>query len=145
MRIGFTCGSYDLLHAGHVLALKESRRCCDFLIVGLQTDPSIDRPDKNKPVQSVSEREIQLHGCRFVDSIMTYNTERDLYRYLVDNARRIDVRFLGADWEGKEFTGFDLPLYNVFTSRDHNWSSSSLRERIVTAAIKASSIPKGDE
>lgn len=133
MRIGFTCGSYDLLHAGHVMALKESADRCDWLIVGLQSDPTIDRPEKNKPIQSLEERRIQLLGCRYVDEVAVYHTEKDLFRYLFDNRARIDVRFLGMDWQGKEFTGYDMGMNCEYTTRDHNYSSSELRRRIYAA------------
>ena len=133
MKRGFTCGSYDLFHAGHVLALKEARDNCDYLIVGLQADPTIDRPHKNKPVQSLDERRIQLQGCRYIDEVWEYTTEAELYSFLEDKRNRIDVRFLGQDWEGKHFTGYDLDIPCVFTSRGHSFSSSELRKRVVDA------------
>ena len=136
MRIGFTCGSYDLLHAGHVMALRDASERCDYLMVGLQSDPSVDRPDKNKPIQSLEERRTQLLGCRYVDEVFVYHTERDLFRFLHDNKPRIDTRFLGMDWEGKEFTGYDLGIHTVFTERSHNYSSSELRSRILAAATE---------
>lgn len=135
MKRGFTCGSYDLFHAGHVLALKEARENCDYLIVGLQTDPTIDRPHKNKPVQSVEERRIQLQGCRYIDEVWEYTTEAELYSFLADKNSKIDVRFLGQDWEGKSFTGCELDVRCVFTSRGHSFSSSELRKRIADAEI----------
>lgn len=128
MTKGFTCGAFDLLHAGHLLMLKEVREQCDFLVVGLQSDPSIDRPDKHKPIETLEERKIRLEACRYVDQIMIYNTEADLYELLKE--LKPDVRFLGADWEGKHFTGDDLPIKIIFNTRGHNLSSSNLRERI---------------
>jgi len=125
---GFTCGAFDLLHAGHILMFKEIRNQCDFLVVGLQTDPTIDRPEKNKPIETVEERKIKLEGCRYVDQVILYNTEADLYKLLKE--LKTDVRFLGEDHKGKPFTGEDLPIKIIFNSRNHNYSSSNLRKRI---------------
>lgn len=135
MRIGFTCGSYDLLHAGHVMALQKAKAGCDWLIVGLQTNPTYDRPSKNVPIQTVEERRIQLLGCKYVDEIWEYTTEAQLYAYLWANKHRIDVRYMGADWQGKAYTGEDIPIHCVFTARSHNYSSSDLRSRIMAAAV----------
>ena len=129
-KTGFTCGAFDLLHAGHILMFKEAREQCDYLIVGLQTDPSIDRPDKHKPIQSVEERRIVLEGIRYIDEIFEYKTEKDLYKFLKLSQDSIDIRIVGADWKGKEFTGYDLPIKIYFNSRNHNYSSSELRKRI---------------
>jgi glycerol-3-phosphate cytidylyltransferase len=126
--IGFTAGAFDLLHAGHVLMLKEVHDQCDFLIVGLHTDPTIDRPEKHKPVETVKERMIRLQGCKYVDKIVIYKTEKDLYELL--KKIKPDIRFIGEDWRGKKFTGYDLPIKILFNSREHNYSSSNLRERI---------------
>jgi len=128
MKIGFTCSSFDLLHAGHVLMLKEAREQCDKLIVGLQTDPSIDRKQKNNPIQSLEERYLQLDAIKFVDEIIIYETEEDLYLLL--EKLKPDIRILGEDHKGKKFTGYDLPIPQYFNSRDHNWSTSELRKRI---------------
>lgn len=128
MKRGFTCGSMDLLHAGHVLMLKECKQQCDYLIVGLQTDPTTDRPNKNKPVETLEERRIRLEGSKYVDEIVIYETESDLYKILQE--LKPDVRFVGADHQGKPFTGDDLPIPVIFNSREHKFSSSSLRERI---------------
>jgi len=125
---GFTCGAMDLLHAGHILMLKECRARCDYLIVGLQTDPTLDRPEKSKPVETLEERGIRLEGCKYVDEIVVYNTEADLYKLLQEI--KPEVRFVGRDHEGKPFTGDDLPIKVIFNSRDHKFSSSSLRKRI---------------
>lgn len=130
MKRGFTCGAFDLCHAGHVLMFEECKKHCDYLIVGLHTDPSLDRKEKNKPVQSLEERMIQLRGNRHIDEVILYDTEADLYRLLKENPHRIDVRIIGADWKGKPFTGHDLPLEVVFNSRDHGYSTSDLRKRI---------------
>lgn len=125
---GFTCGAFDLLHAGHIIMLKEIKAQCDYLIVGLQTDPSIDRPNKHKPIETVEERIIRLKGCKYVDKIITYDTELDLYNLLKEI--KPDIRFLGEDWKGKQFTGYDLPIKTIFNSRLHNYSSSNLIKRI---------------
>lgn len=130
MKKGFTCGAFDLCHAGHILMFKECKEMCDYLIVGLQTDPSIDRPDKNKPIQTVEERLIQLEGIKYIDQIILYDTEKDLYELLRKNELGIDVRILGEDWKGKRFTGDDLPLETIFNSRTHTYSSTALRDKI---------------
>lgn len=129
MTKGFTCGAFDLLHPGHLLMLKEIRNQCDFLIVGLHTDPSIDRKEKHKPIETIEERQIRLEACKYVDQIILYNTEADLYQLLKE--LKPDIRFIGADWEGKHFTGDDLPIKVIFNTRNHNLSSSNLRERII--------------
>jgi len=130
---GFTCGAFDLLHAGHALMLKECKDHCDYLIVGLQRDPSIDRKDKNKPVQDYEERDIMVRSIRWIDEVVYYDTEEDLYELL--KTTDIDVRIVGADWQGKSFTGHDLPINVVFNSRDHGYSTSSLRERVYQAEL----------
>ncbi|OGJ05031.1 hypothetical protein A2443_00510 [Candidatus Nomurabacteria bacterium RIFOXYC2_FULL_43_16] len=121
----------DLLHAGHVLMLKECREQCDFLIVALQIDPSIDRPEKNKPIETAEERMIRLQGCRYVDKIVTYNTEVDLYNLL--KKLNPDVRFMGIDWKDRPNYSRDLlqDMKVIYNSRDHNYSSSDLRQRIM--------------
>jgi len=129
---GFTCGAFDLCHAGHVLMFKECKEYCDVLIVGLQSDPSLDRPDKNKPIQNYKERLEQLSAIKYIDQIVGYSTEESLVTLLRD--LKPDIRILGADWEGKEFTGHDISgIKNVFNSRDHGYSSSELRKRIYEA------------
>lgn len=134
MKKGFTCGAYDLCHAGHMMMFKECKEYCDYLIVGLQTDPSIDRPDtKNKPVMSLAERQIMLEGIKYIDEIILYETEADLYKLLSENPHSIDVRIIGADWQGKEYTGHDLPMRVVFNSRNHGYSTSELRRRVHAA------------
>ena len=126
--IGFTCGAFDLLHAGHIVMLKEAKSRCDFLIIGLQTDPTIDRPEKNKPIQSVYERFIQLNAVKYIDRIIPYDTEESLIDLL--KSQHIDVRFLGEDYSDKKYTGCDLPIEVQYTSRQHSFSSSALKERI---------------
>ena len=130
--IGFTCSTFDLLHAGHILMLAEAKSVCDYLIVALQTDPSIDRPDtKNKPVQSVVERYVQLSAVKFVDQIIVYQTEKDLEDMLM--FLPITVRFIGEEYEGKESTGKDIcedrGIKIWYNSRKHRFSSSELRQR----------------
>tara|TARA_A100000164_G_C21755739_1_gene699205 strand:- start:2 stop:502 length:501 start_codon:yes stop_codon:yes gene_type:complete len=129
--IGFTCGAFDLLHAGHALMLAEAREQCDHLIVAVQSDPSIDRPEKNAPIQSYEERLTMIRAIRWVDEVVTYDTESDLYALL----QKIlpDIRIVGADWKDKEYTGFDLPIKVYFNSRDHSWSTSDLRKRVYDA------------
>ena len=129
MKKGFTCSCFDLLHAGHILMLKDAREQCDYLIVGLQTDPTIDRPEKNKPIQSFEERKIQLEAVRYVDEIIVYETEQDLY----DLLKKIepDVRILGTDYKNKKFTGDDLGISIYYHKREHNYSSTNLRKEIV--------------
>ena len=131
MRIGFTCSTFDLFHAGHVLMLEEAHTQCDFLIVGLQIDPTIDRPHKNKPVQGVFERWVQLNGCKHVDQIVPYATEQELYDIL--NSFPIDVRILGEEYKNKDFTGSELKMEYYFNRRWHSFSTTELRQRVVDA------------
>jgi len=133
-KIGFTCGSFDLLHAGHVLMLEEAKRECDHLIVAVQTDPTIDRPSKNRPVQSLEERITVLRGIKWVNEVRTYSTEEELYDML--SSLVPDVRILGADWRDKEFTGHDLGHKVHFNSRNHGWSSAELRRRVYKAELE---------
>ena len=127
IKTGFTCGAFDLLHAGHVVMLKEAKQNCDLLIVGLQTDPSIDRKEKNKPIQSIYERYIQLQAIKYVDEILPYDTEQSLVDLLESTS--IDLRFVGEEYKGRTFTGKGLhPIF--YTSRKHTFSSTSLRNRI---------------
>jgi glycerol-3-phosphate cytidylyltransferase len=134
--IGITFSTFDLLHAGHIAMLAEAKNHCDYLIAGLQTDPTIDRPDtKNKPVQSIVERQIQLAACRYVDEVVVYQTEQDLIDLLL--ILPIDVRILGVEYAEKDFTGrregYDKGIEHIFNSRDHSFSSSKLRDRVVSA------------
>lgn len=127
MKIGFTCSCFDLLHAGHIAMLREAKTVCDYLIVGLQTDPSID-DRKPSPVQTTYERYTQLEGCKYVDKIIPYDTEADLLNLLL--TLDIDVRIIGEEYIGKQFTGYDLDMEIYYNKRDHSWSSSSLKRRI---------------
>ena len=131
-KVGFTCSTMDLFHAGHVAMLEEAKRHCDWLIVGIQSDPTLDRKTKNKPVQSIVERQIQVKGCRFVDEVWVYDTEKDLEDLL--NILPIDVRVLGEEYQGKQFTGLqicqDRGIEIVFNERRHGFSSSGLRARV---------------
>lgn len=136
MKIGFTCSTFDLFHAGHVMMLEEARKQCEFLIVGLQTDPTIDRPDtKNKPVQGVFERWVQLKACKHVDQIVPYSTEQELRDILLSFP--IDVRILGEEYQDKKFTGYDLPMAFYFNKRRHSFSTSALRQRVIEADVQA--------
>lgn len=139
MRIGFTCSTFDLLHAGHVLMLDECRTQCDRLIVGLQTDPTIDRPDtKNKPIQTMYERWVQLLGCRYVDDIIPYESEEDLMNIL--KSVPIDIRFVGEEYKEKDFTGktwcADNGIEIIYNRRRHDFSTTQLRKRIQNAKTK---------
>tara|TARA_R100000005_G_C4792266_1_gene88438 strand:+ start:75 stop:476 length:402 start_codon:yes stop_codon:yes gene_type:complete len=125
---GFTCGCFDLLHAGHIVMLKETKQHCDHLIVGLQTDPSIDRQEKNQPVQSVYERFVQLNAVKYVDEIIPYDTEQSLIDLL--ESTPIDIRFVGEDYKDKSFTGDYLPIDTIYTNRKHSFSTSSLRRKV---------------
>jgi len=131
MRVGFTCSTFDLFHAGHVMMLQEARTQCDYLIVGLQTDPTIDRPEKNKPVQTLLERFIQLKACKYVDEIVPYSTEKELMDILTSFP--IDVRIVGEEYRDKQFTGYNLPLAVYFNSRQHSFSTTELRQRVLQA------------
>jgi len=124
-KIGFTCGTFDLLHAGHIVMLEETKQFCDYLIVGLQTDPSIERPSKNKPIQSVYERYIQLSAVKFIDKIIPYDTENSLIDLL--QSQNINIRFVGEDYKNKTFTGDDLNIKIQYTTRQHSFSTTSLR------------------
>lgn len=132
MRVGFVCSSFDLLHAGHVQMLREAKEQCDYLICGLQTDPTLDRPEKNQPVQTIVERYTQLKGVRYVDEIIPYASEKDLEDILT--MYHIDVRILGEEYREKDFTGKDIckkrGIQLYFNKRDHRFSSSDLRKRV---------------
>jgi len=141
-KIGFTCGAFDLCHAGHMLMFKDCKQVCDYLIVGLHIDPTLNieyrletkNQLKNKPIMSPEERKIILEGIKYVDEVVTYSTEEDLLALLKN--LRYDVRILGSDWEGKKYTGWDLPHVPYFHHRDHNFSTSELRKRIYEAEFK---------
>jgi glycerol-3-phosphate cytidylyltransferase len=138
LRIGFTASQFDMLHAGHVAMLSEARNHCDYLIAGLQNNASWDRPEKNAPIQSIVERQIQLAATRYVDEIVVYNTESDLEDILL--TLPIDVRILGIEYRDREFTGKDIcttrGIELIYNKRDHSFSSSSLRKRVVEAESK---------
>lgn len=131
MKTGFTCSCFDLFHAGHIMMLREAKAQCDYLIVGLQTDPTLDRPEKNKPVQSITERYIQLSACKYVDEIIVYATEQDLVDVL--QAFPIDIRILGEEYSDRYFTGDDLEMEFYFNKRQHGFSTTELRNRIKSA------------
>ena len=132
MKVGITFSAFDLLHAGHIKMLEEAKRQCDYLICALQTDPTLDRPEKNKPIQSVIERYIQLKGCKYADEIVPYTTEQDLEDVL--RSFKIDVRIIGDEYADKNFTGRvyceekGIQLY--FNKREHRFSSSVLRKDV---------------
>ncbi|MDC3304914.1 adenylyltransferase/cytidyltransferase family protein [bacterium] len=132
MKVGFTCSTFDLLHAGHISMLREAKQHCDYLICGLQTDPSVDRPEKNRPIQTIVERYIQLNAVGYVDEIVPYATEEDLKDIL--SMLQIDVRILGEEYRDKEFTGKDIcrkrDIQLFFNKREHRFSSSDLRKRV---------------
>jgi len=139
-KIGVTFSAFDLLHPGHIIMLEDCKRVCDYLIVGVQSDPTIDRKNsednyskisgksKNIPIQTLEERLIMIKSIKFVDEVFVYNTEKDLYNWLNNN--KWDIRILGSDWQNKEFTGNDINGELYFHKRDHNWSTTSLRKRI---------------
>ncbi|MGC6480096.1 MAG: adenylyltransferase/cytidyltransferase family protein [Flavobacteriaceae bacterium] len=130
--VGITFSTFDFFHAGHVKMLEEAKTVCDYLIVGLQLDPSIDRPEKNKPVQSVIERYIQVSSCKFVDEVVPYVSEKDLDEIL--RSFKIDIRIIGEEYAEKDFTGKayceqkGIEIY--YNSRDHEYSSSGIRKRL---------------
>lgn len=135
MKVGFVCSAFDLLHAGHIMMLKEAKSHCDYLIVGLQTDPTIDRPQKNKPIQSIFERFVQLQACKYVDEIVVYATEKDLIDVLLSYP--INVRILGQEYEDQHFTGrkecVERGIELYFNKRDHSFSTTELRRRVKEA------------
>lgn len=132
MKIGITCSSFDLFHAGHIKMLEEAKQHCDWLIVALQTDPTVDRPEKNKPIQSIVERYVQVEACKWVDQIVPYTTEKDLEDIFL--SFNLDVRVIGSDYLDKQFTAknicIDRNIKIIYNKRDHNWSSTNLRGRI---------------
>jgi glycerol-3-phosphate cytidylyltransferase len=132
MKVGITFSSFDLFHAGHVKMLEDAKEQCDYLICGLQTDPTLDRPEKNRPIQSLVERYIQLKGCVFVNEIVPYATEQDLEDIL--RSFKIDVRIIGDEYANKQFTGRqyceDKGIALFYNKREHRFSSSSLRKEV---------------
>ena len=135
MKKGITFGAFDLFHAGHVVMLQEAKTVCDHLIVCIQSDPSLDRTDKNVPVQSIVERQIQVAACKYVDEIVVYDTERDVLEIL--RSLEWDVRILGDEYRDKDFTGREETLDRCyFNTRPHSFSSSELRLRVVEKTTK---------
>ena len=135
MKKGITFGAFDLFHAGHVMMLKEAKTVCDHLIVCIQSDPSLDRKEKNKPVQSIVEREIQVYGCRYTDEVIIYDTEAEVLEIL--DTVDWDVRILGEEYKNKDFTGIEQTLNKChFNKRPHNFSSSELRKRVAKEQFK---------
>ena len=138
MKIGITFSTFDLFHAGHVKMLEEAKSKCDYLIVGLQLDPSIDRPNKNKPTQSIVERYVQVRSCKYIDEVVPYVTEQDLIDVL--SSFKIDLRIIGEEYKGKDFTGKEyceekgIEIY--YNKREHRFSSSALREQVVKSENK---------
>ena len=132
MKVGFTASTFDLLHAGHIQMLREAREQCDYLICGLQIDPNADRTEKNKPIQTIVERQIQLAAVKYIDEIVVYTTEQDLTDLLL--TLPIDVRVLGDEYKTKDFTGKDIAKARgckiIYNGRDHSFSSTSLRKRV---------------
>ena len=132
MKVGITFSAFDLFHAGHVKMLEEARSKCDYLIAGLQLDPSIDRPEKNKPTQTIIERYVQLRGCKYVDEVIPYVSENDLIDIL--SSFKIDIRIIGEEYQNKKFTGKEycqkkgIEIY--FNKREHRFSSSALRNQV---------------
>ena len=143
-KIGFTCSSFDLLHAGHYIMLEDSKKQCDFLIVGLQTDPTLDTEyrintsdsgkNKNQPIQSFEERFIQIKGCKYIDCIIKYSTENELYSIIKEITP--DIRILGSDWKNKPYTGHELNIPIHWHNRTHNYSTSNLRKRVYEEELK---------
>ena len=139
-KIGITFSTFDLMHPGHILMLEDCKNVCDYLIIGIQSDPTIDRKNpndeyskisgkaKNSPIQTLEERLIMIKAIKFVDEVFVYDTEQDLYDWLINN--KWDVRILGSDWKGKKFTGHDIKGSVHFHKRDHDWSSTAFRQRL---------------
>lgn len=137
-KIGFTASTFDLLHAGHVAMLREAKTACDYLICALQNDPSVDRPEKNKPVQNIVERQAQLAAIKYVDEILVYNTEAELLDIL--SMYHIDVKIMGEEYRNKDFTGRELcqerNIEFYFNKRDHRFSTSDLRKRVTESGLQ---------
>jgi len=127
MKIGVTASSFAPYHAGHAQMLRECKRHCDYLIVCFQTDPSVDRPEKSRPVQTVLERFLILDSIKYIDRIVPYDTEEDLYNFLA--SEKIDIRFIGDEYMLKDYTGKELDIEMFFNSRRHKWSSTDMRKR----------------
>ena len=140
MKKGITFSSFDLIHPGHIVMLKDCKTVCDYLVVGVQSDPTIDRKlsnssyskvsgkKKNSPIQTLEERLIMIKAIKYIDEVFVYETEKDLYKWLITNTW--DIRILGSDWEGKKFTGQDIKGEVYFHKRVHNWSTTNFRKRL---------------
>ena len=132
MKVGITFSTFDLFHAGHIKMLEEAKSHCDYLIIGLQLDPSIDRSEKNKPTQTIVERYVQVRSCKYIDEVIPYATEQDLIDIL--SSFKIDLRIIGEEYRNKEFTGKDyckkkgIEIY--YNRREHRFSSSALRKKV---------------
>ena len=138
MNIGITFGAFDLCHAGHVLMFADCKQYCDFLIVGLQVDPSMEREEKNKPIQSLYERYVQLASVKYIDEIIPYVYEQEILQIL--SSRKIDTRFVGSDYIGRDFTGknvcVDRKIEIRYNNRDHGFSTTELRQRVAGASAR---------
>jgi len=147
-KIGFTASSFDLLHAGHYIMLKDGKNQCDYFVIALQSDPTLDLDyrletggkQKNKPIQTLEEREEQLKGCKYVDFIVHYENEGDLLELLA--TIKPDIRILGTDWKGKKYTGYQLDTKIHWHNRNHSYSTSNLRKRVYEAESKKRSMSK---
>lgn len=132
MKVGITFSTFDLFHAGHVKMLEEAKSKCEYLIIGLQLDPSIDRPEKNKPTQSIVERYVQVRSCKYIDEVVPYVTEQDLIDIL--SSFKIDIRIIGEEYKNKDFTGKNYCLKKgieiYYNKRQHRFSSSALRKQV---------------
>jgi glycerol-3-phosphate cytidylyltransferase len=139
LKVGITASTFDLLHAGHIMMLREAKTQCDYLICALQIDPSLDRPDKNSPVQTIVERHTQLSAVRYVDEIIPYATEQDLEDILA--MYKLDIRIIGEEYKHKHYTGQELCTQKgidiYYNKRDHRFSSSDLRKRVAEGAKNA--------
>lgn len=128
-KVGFTCSTFDIIHPGHILMLKDCKNACDYLIVGLQTDPTIDRKNKNKPIQTLEERKIMIESIKYVDEVRIYETEKDLINLIKEISP--DIRIIGSDWESNKITGRELNIPLHIHKRDHDYSTTNLRKRVV--------------
>jgi len=135
MKVGFVASAFDLVHPGHMLMLKDAKEQCDYLIVAVQLDPSVDRENKNKPIQSIEERQIMLKGIKYVDEIYVYTTEKELLALL--KVLKPNIRIMGTDWKGKQYTGYELKIPIHWHERDvHTFSTTNLKNRVVKHEIK---------
>lgn len=139
-KIGITAGAFDLCHAGHMRSFRNAKVNCDFLVVALHVDPSVERPEKHKPIMTLTERLEILDGIKYIDQVIVYNTEKELLAILDGSSKLVGkpaVRFLGDDWRGKPYTGHELALPIIWENRSHGFSSSELRRRIAIAEMEA--------